>query len=321
MSLLDSPWLRTKCFTLQLFLRGMPHLHTRMKRLLLNEKKAPVGSNDRCPNFHQMPLPNNPVANAPSIAANPHNVASSMVNVVDVTALIPTSGSNQQMIPSLPTLNPNTQCPQSNPYIANLNLAYQQIANNAQSSQQLQQQQQQSQQVIIAAQMSSLANTIAQQYQYILYQQNLLAQQALQAASLLQQNHTASFPAVSSYPQVPGTVGQQPHISNPSSVPSNPSSLSPMNPVIANLINLLCNPVQSLAPEEINTQYTGNFSNQFFSPVQVNSPTQAIEQRQNQCSDDVRPLNASSEQQVTESSTDLNTNGDENNDSKKDPLA
>jgi len=37
-----------------MFLRGMPHLHIRMKRLLSHEKKAPVGSIDESPNFHAM---------------------------------------------------------------------------------------------------------------------------------------------------------------------------------------------------------------------------------------------------------------------------
>ena len=35
----------------------MPHLHARMKRMLLNEKKAPIDSKDRCPNFYAMPPP------------------------------------------------------------------------------------------------------------------------------------------------------------------------------------------------------------------------------------------------------------------------
>mmetsp|Transcript_4384 Transcript_4384/g.8355 ORF Transcript_4384/g.8355 Transcript_4384/m.8355 type:complete len:318 (+) Transcript_4384:302-1255(+) len=38
-----------------MFLRGMPHLHIRTKRLLSHEKKAPVGSIDESPNFHAMP--------------------------------------------------------------------------------------------------------------------------------------------------------------------------------------------------------------------------------------------------------------------------
>jgi len=38
----------------EMFLRGMPHLHIRMKRLLSHEKKAPVGSIDESPNFHAM---------------------------------------------------------------------------------------------------------------------------------------------------------------------------------------------------------------------------------------------------------------------------
>jgi len=37
-----------------MFLRGMPHLHIRTKRLLSHEKKAPVGSIDESPNFHAM---------------------------------------------------------------------------------------------------------------------------------------------------------------------------------------------------------------------------------------------------------------------------
>mmetsp|Transcript_17798 Transcript_17798/g.36482 ORF Transcript_17798/g.36482 Transcript_17798/m.36482 type:complete len:447 (+) Transcript_17798:65-1405(+) len=39
----------------EMFLRGMPHLHIRTKRLLSHEKKAPVGSIDESPNFHAMP--------------------------------------------------------------------------------------------------------------------------------------------------------------------------------------------------------------------------------------------------------------------------
>jgi len=38
----------------EMFLRGMPHLHIRTKRLLSHEKKAPVGSIDESPNFHAM---------------------------------------------------------------------------------------------------------------------------------------------------------------------------------------------------------------------------------------------------------------------------
>eukprot|EP00569_Conticribra_weissflogii_P011276 CAMPEP_0171377864 /NCGR_PEP_ID=MMETSP0879-20121228/22321_1 /TAXON_ID=67004 /ORGANISM="Thalassiosira weissflogii, Strain CCMP1336" /LENGTH=435 /DNA_ID=CAMNT_0011888115 /DNA_START=74 /DNA_END=1381 /DNA_ORIENTATION=+ len=39
----------------ELFLRGMPHLHARMKRTSLIERKAPIDSKDRCPNFSSMP--------------------------------------------------------------------------------------------------------------------------------------------------------------------------------------------------------------------------------------------------------------------------
>mmetsp|Transcript_10211 Transcript_10211/g.21904 ORF Transcript_10211/g.21904 Transcript_10211/m.21904 type:complete len:411 (+) Transcript_10211:237-1469(+) len=42
----------------KLFLRGMPHLHAKMKRTSLNERKAPIEPRDRCPNFSSMsPLP------------------------------------------------------------------------------------------------------------------------------------------------------------------------------------------------------------------------------------------------------------------------
>mmetsp|Transcript_5080 Transcript_5080/g.10586 ORF Transcript_5080/g.10586 Transcript_5080/m.10586 type:complete len:403 (-) Transcript_5080:513-1721(-) len=39
----------------ELFLRGMPHLHAKMKRTSLNERKAPIEPRDRCPNFALMP--------------------------------------------------------------------------------------------------------------------------------------------------------------------------------------------------------------------------------------------------------------------------
>jgi len=39
----------------KLFLRGMRHLHIRMRRLLLDERKAPIQQYDRCPDFYSMP--------------------------------------------------------------------------------------------------------------------------------------------------------------------------------------------------------------------------------------------------------------------------
>mmetsp|Transcript_24512 Transcript_24512/g.49691 ORF Transcript_24512/g.49691 Transcript_24512/m.49691 type:complete len:406 (-) Transcript_24512:1004-2221(-) len=39
----------------KLFLRGMPHLHAKMKRTSLNERKATIEPRDRCPNFALMP--------------------------------------------------------------------------------------------------------------------------------------------------------------------------------------------------------------------------------------------------------------------------
>lgn len=39
----------------KLFLRGMPHLHIRMKRLLSQEKKMPLESKGQVPNFYAMP--------------------------------------------------------------------------------------------------------------------------------------------------------------------------------------------------------------------------------------------------------------------------
>jgi len=62
----------------EMFLRGMPHLHIRTKRLLSHEKKAPVGSIDESPNFHAMPklpeiesdsMPSSP--GSPSIESDP----------------------------------------------------------------------------------------------------------------------------------------------------------------------------------------------------------------------------------------------------------
>mmetsp|Transcript_26209 Transcript_26209/g.54968 ORF Transcript_26209/g.54968 Transcript_26209/m.54968 type:complete len:407 (+) Transcript_26209:494-1714(+) len=38
----------------KLFLRGMPHLHAKMKRTSLNERKATIEPRDRCPNFSSM---------------------------------------------------------------------------------------------------------------------------------------------------------------------------------------------------------------------------------------------------------------------------
>ena len=38
-----------------MFLRGMPHLHSRMRRLSSKERKAPIESKDRCPNFYELP--------------------------------------------------------------------------------------------------------------------------------------------------------------------------------------------------------------------------------------------------------------------------
>mmetsp|Transcript_3705 Transcript_3705/g.7868 ORF Transcript_3705/g.7868 Transcript_3705/m.7868 type:complete len:322 (-) Transcript_3705:492-1457(-) len=45
----------------QLFLRGMPHLHKRMKRT--HSKKAPMESRHQHPNFYKMPLPDDPNTN------------------------------------------------------------------------------------------------------------------------------------------------------------------------------------------------------------------------------------------------------------------
>ena len=43
----------------------MPHLHSRMKRLLAKQRKDRVDSKDRCPKFYNMlPLPNLPTANS-----------------------------------------------------------------------------------------------------------------------------------------------------------------------------------------------------------------------------------------------------------------
>ena len=306
--------IRAKCFALQLFLRGMPHLHARMKRLLLNEKKAPVELNCRCPNFYEMPLSDRSVANEPSNAPTPHNAIQPGTNATDLASLIRNFQGNplinQQMVSSLSNTNPNIQgiTPYFNPYIANMFQAFPQIANSANTSQQ---QHQQHQQAIIAAQMNSLANAFAQQYQV-----NLIAQQAFQAASQQQQNHAASLQAASSHPQVPVNIGQQHQSPNSSSMSSNPSSVTSTNPAIANLMSLLCNPVQTSTSQQSNSQFTGNLSNTLFNTAQSNASTEAIDQGQNPSSDATELPSTSSENQTTESSTDLNPNEDENNDSK-----
>lgn len=42
---------------MQLFLRGLPHLHVKMKRLTLCERKTKIEPKHRCPKFYSMPLP------------------------------------------------------------------------------------------------------------------------------------------------------------------------------------------------------------------------------------------------------------------------
>lgn len=41
---------------LKLFLRGMPHLHAQMRRLLPDERKAPLEDCNMCPDFYDMPV-------------------------------------------------------------------------------------------------------------------------------------------------------------------------------------------------------------------------------------------------------------------------
>ena len=57
----------------QMFLRGMPHLHSKMHRLTANEKKAPVYPDD-APNFYNAnefcPLPGGPAPNRAGKSTN-----------------------------------------------------------------------------------------------------------------------------------------------------------------------------------------------------------------------------------------------------------
>jgi len=64
--------------TFQLFLRGMPHLHKRMKRT--NSKKAPMESRHQYPNFYKMPLPDDPYTNTVTKSNKATAIASSSAN-------------------------------------------------------------------------------------------------------------------------------------------------------------------------------------------------------------------------------------------------